>query len=87
LLPDVPFITTYLIFSEQQPKVSEPSTFFQNSAKIRNRSEIFENIVYNVPASTGARRQLGGSTVAAWTGLNKNLFSRRRWAGRAGQRT
>jgi hypothetical protein len=52
-----------------------------------NRSEMFENIVYNVPASTGARRQHGGSTVAAWTGLNKNLFSRRRWAGRAGLST
>ena len=79
--------TTYLIFSEPTPKVSEPSTFFQNSANIRNMSEIFENMVYNVPASTGARRQLGGSTVAARTGLNKKLFSRRRWAGRAGPRT
>jgi hypothetical protein len=67
---------------------------FQNLAKIRNRSEMFENrsemfenIVYNVPVSTGARRQHGGSTVAAWTGLNKNLFSRRRWAGGAGLST
>ncbi len=68
--------------------------FFSELAKIRNisemfkkMSEMFENIVYNVPASTGAWRQHGGSTVAAWTGLNKKLFSRRPWAGRAGPRT
>jgi hypothetical protein len=61
-VPDIVY-TTYLIFSDKTPQVSEPSKFFQNLAKIRNRSEMFENrsemfenIVYNVPASTGARR-------------------------------
>ncbi len=42
--------TTYLIFSEQQQKNSEPSKFFQSAlsaANIRNMTKMFENNVCN----------------------------------------
>ncbi len=41
------FITTYLIFSEKTPQVSEPSIFLQSAANIQNMTKLFENNIYN----------------------------------------